>query len=215
MATLAGGDYYELSGRHTVPAGLVSDPPDYAGCVARLEAAAASSPTRGSKSTGTQLLAQCQQLYEALKLQATEVLVRAQLLIGLYREAGVTATDGEVLQYFKRTTAERFPDEAKFRRDLASRRESVSDELLLLKLDLLSQKFQQKTGAGGNQASAKLVEAEQRWNAKTSCSSGYVVQHCKQYTGESTSTPSPAVLMEQVARIATGRCINLAACGKQ
>src|SRR5690242_17751751 len=31
MATLAGGDYYELSGRRPVPTGLVSDPPDYAG----------------------------------------------------------------------------------------------------------------------------------------------------------------------------------------
>ena len=34
MGTLAGGDYYVMSSQHTVPAGLVSDPPDYAGCVA-------------------------------------------------------------------------------------------------------------------------------------------------------------------------------------
>jgi hypothetical protein len=214
MATLAGGDYYELSGRRPVPTGLVSDPPDYPDCVARLEAAAASSPTKGTKLTGGQLLAKCQQLYAALKQQAAAFLVRAQLTIGMAREAGVTVTDGEVQQFFKRVSAERFPSEAKFREDIAKRRASVVDELLILKLDLLAQKLQQKTG-GEKQTLVKFAEAERRWNARTSCSTGYVVQHCKQYTGGSSSTPPPAILMEQVARIATGRCVNLAACGKQ
>jgi hypothetical protein len=210
MGTLAGGDYYELSGRHAVPAGLVSDPPDYAGCVARLETAAAGSPTKGTKLTGTQLLAKCQQLYEALRLQAAAFLVRAQWIIGMAHEMGITVPDGEVLQSLKQSKA-RYPNETQFLRDLASRRESVSDELFILKLDLFSQKLQQKIGT----ESSKLTEAEQRWNAKTSCKTRYVVQHCKQYKGESSALPSPAVLMEQVATIATGRCINLAACGKQ
>lgn len=215
MATWAGRDYFELSGRRTVPADLVSDPPDYAGCVTSLEAAAASSPTKGSRLTGAQLLAKCQQLYEALKLQAAAFLVEAQWLIGMAREMGVTATDGEVLQVFKRSTAELFPNEAQFRRVLASQRSSMSDELFRVKLNLLAQKVQQKASAEGKQAPAKLTEAEQRWNAKTSCSAGYVVQHCKQYTGASASAPAPAVLIEQVAKITTGRCINLPACGKQ
>jgi hypothetical protein len=210
MATLAGGDYYELSGRHTVPAGLVSDPPDYAGCVARLEGAAAGSPTRGSKLTGPALLTKCQQLYLALRLQAAAFLVRAQLVIGMAREMGIVVSDGEVLQLQKRSIKS-FPNEAEYLRDLASRKESVSDELLNLKLNLLSQKITQKFGA---EFGSKVTEGEQRWNAKTSCTAGYIVEHCKQFTGRYPSSSDAAVLMEQVAKLATGRCINLPACGK-
>jgi hypothetical protein len=210
MATLAGGDYYELSGQRTVPAGLVSDPPDYPGCVASLEAAAAKSPTKGSRMTGAQLLTKCQEMYKALRTQAAGVLVKAQWTIGMDRELGVTVTDGEVLRFFKRIIVARYSNEAQALQSLARRREGVPDELLLLKLDLLSQKLQQKAGIEG-----KLAEAEKRWTAKTSCKPGYVVQHCKQYTGGSYSSQPPAALMEQVAKIATGRCINLAACEKQ
>lgn len=215
MATLAGGDYFELSGQHTVPAGLVSDPPDYPRCIASLEATAAKSPVKNSKLTGAQLLTKCQELYEALKLQAAALLVKAQWIIGMSREVGATATDGEALQILRRFMVKQFPSEARYRRDLASRRESVSDELLLLKVNLLVSKLQQKASREGKQLSAMTTEAERRWNAKTNCSSGYVVQHCKQYTGGSYPSQGPAVLMEQVAKIATGRCVNLPACGKQ
>jgi hypothetical protein len=95
---------------------------------------------------------------------------------------------------------------------LASRRRSIADELLLIKLDLLSQNAAAKLK--GSEATVKLTEAGQRLTAKTSCLQGYVVQHCKQYTPSSTSTmPSSAVLVEQVATITGSRCVNRPACG--
>jgi hypothetical protein len=222
MSALAGGDYFELSRHHKVPGGLVSDPPDYRRCVVSLEAAAASSPSSAPKPPGVQLLGKCQALYRALKLQATAFLVRGQWLIGLAREQGISPSDGEVKRFFKRSEGERFPKQSELRQYLTDRRSTLADELFVVKLDLLAQKLQQKLAAGKQAQDSKLLQsriaqAEASWDAKTSCSPGYVVEHCKQYTGQASlpESSSPAVLLEQVAALVTGRCTNLAACAKQ
>jgi hypothetical protein len=217
MQTLAGGDYYELSGRHTVPGELVSDPPDYPRCVASLEATAARSPKKRPVPAGVKLLKKCQQLYQALRTQAITTLVRSQWVTSVVRDLGVTVSDAEVQKLFRETELSRFPSEAALRHDLATRKESIADDLLLLKLDLISQKVKPKLSEPGGQQ--RLAEAERRWTAKTSCQPEYVVVRCKQYRGPNTlstaASPSPAVLMEQVAVLATGRCVNLAACGRE
>jgi hypothetical protein len=216
MATLAGGDYYQLSGKRTIPEGLVSEPPNYARCVARLEAAAASAPVKSPTQTGVALLTKCRQLYQALRTQAVGYLVSARWFINLAREEGLTATDAEVTQLYNEIKAREFPKPAELRQYLASRRLSLADELFVVKLDVLSQKVQRKLASGGKQAIAKFTEAGKKWTAKTTCHAGYVVEHCKEYTGQTASSvPAPSVLMEQVAVVATGRCINLAACPKQ
>jgi hypothetical protein len=218
MATLAGGDYHQLSAKNTIPDGLVSEPPNYPRCVANLETAAARVPKRGLNLTGVQLLTKCRQLYQALRNQAVALLVNDQWLIALARDEGLTATDAEVSQLFKRVKAEEFPTEAAQQQYFASRKLSLADELFLLKIDLLEQKLLTKAQLGGKQAVAKFTEAAQRWTAKTTCRPGYVVQHCKEYTGApkpTPSQPSASVMIEQIAAIATGRCINLAACARQ
>lgn len=218
MATLAGGDYHQLSAKNTIPDGLVSEPPNYPRCVANLEAAAARVPGRGLNLTVVQLLTKCRQLYHALRDQAVALLVNDQWLIALARDEGLTATDAEVMQLFKRVKAEEFPTEAALRQYLASRKLSLADELFLLKIDLLEQKILTKAQQGGKQAVAKFTAAAQRWTTKTTCQSGYVVQHCKEYTGApkpTPSQPSASVMIEQIAAIATGRCINLPACARQ
>lgn len=220
MGTLAGGDYNELSAGKTVPEGLASDPPRYSACVARLESAAAASPVKvGPAPTSLQLLTKCQQLYRALREQATEFLVRTQWQIALDHELGVTASNQEVLKFFAQSKATHplLASEALVRNYLTSRRQTLSDYLYILKLDLLAQKLEQKLQREGSQAQAKVTEAERQWTGKTTCRAGYVVRHCKQYRGapEYASTPPPSVLMEQVAALATGRCINRPACARQ
>jgi hypothetical protein len=216
MATLAGGDYYQLSSKRTVPEGLVSEPPNYARCVARLEAAAASAPVKGGTQTGVALLTKCRQLYQALRTQAVGYLVSARWLINLARDEGLTATDAEVTQLYNQLKAREFPKPAEQQQYLASRRLSLADELLIVKLDVLGQKVTQQIASGGKQATARFIEAGKKWTAKTTCDAGYVVEHCKEYTGQAASSvPAPSVLMEQVARVVTGRCINLAACSEQ
>ena len=213
MSTLAGGDFIEVSKGHTVPAGLVSEPPNYAACVARLEAVAVSPATGRPKPTAAQLLSKCRQLYQALRLQALSFLVESKWMIGLYGEEGLKVTDAEVVQLFKRIEAELSPKE-EFQQYLARRRRSLSDELFIVKLDVLRQKAAQKLNTGGKQMLAEFTEAGRRWTARTSCRAGYVVQHCKQYTGQSApSLASPAVLLEQVAGITGRPCINRGACG--
>lgn len=220
MSTLAGGDFYEIAHKHTVPAGLVSEPPNYAACVTRLERVAASSYKGPSKPTAAQLLSKCRELHQTLKAQALNYLVQAQWVIGLASEAGIKATDGEVTKLLNEIKARQFPKgEGEFQRYLASNRRSLADELFVVKLDVLRRKIVQEVNTGGKQTLARFTEAGQRLTAKTSCHAGYVVQHCKQYTGQpytgqpASSLPSPAVLLEQVAVITGLPCINLPACG--
>jgi hypothetical protein len=217
MGTLAGGDYYGLSGHAAIPAGLVAEPPNYAGCVAALEAAAAkaSVPTP----PGPHLLTKCQQLYQALKVQATAFLVNSEWIAGAYREEGIEVTEKEVLQRFQRWRVEHgYVSAAALSSYLSGQRRSQADQLVVLKLDLLSDRAQQKFKAGGQAELTRLTEAGRRWTRKTDCRPGYVVERCRQYGGAkppSPALPSASVLMEQVAALATGRCINRPACAKQ
>jgi hypothetical protein len=215
MATLAGGSYYELSGRQTVPAGLVSDPPHYGQCVARLEAAAAAAPSKKYQATGVQLLNKCRELNLQIRLAATALLVSVHFVFGLAKSWGVSATIAEALAALNQSNAARFPTPAALNAERAARRISLSDELLLMRKDVLANRLLAKLKAQQN--GGFLLRTEAEWAARTDCKPGYVVEHCKQYKGEAAQgvTPSGAVLLEQVAALSTGRCTNLAACGKQ
>jgi hypothetical protein len=214
MNTLAGGDFWELSHKHTIPAGLVSDPPNYTRCVDRLGAVSAAA---GQKHTTAELLRKCRQLYQALKQQAVSYLVGAQWRIALDAEVGITASDKEVDELYRQTRREEFPSDADQARYLAERRRTLADELFVLKLDLLSQKTIAKLEAGGRPLLAKFNAAGRRWEGKTSCHPGYVVLHCKGFVAEpqpSASLPPASILMEQVATLTGVECINRAACGR-
>lgn len=218
MATLAAGDYYELSGRHTLPEGLVSDPPNYGACVAGLEAAAAASPVKVSQPSGVQLLTKCRQLYQAIKLQAMALLVNIQWVIRLAADESIVASDAEVLAFYNKSTAIRFPKRAELSRYQTARRISVSDELLLFKRNMLSQKILTKVKSQGRAGSASFARAQASATAKIDCRPGYVVEYCKQFHGEapaSAASPPASVVIEQVAALATGHCINRPACAKQ
>lgn len=215
MTSLGGEDYYELSRRHTVPLGLVSDPPNYAACVANLEAAMGSTPPKGgSLPSAAQLLTKCRELNQAVKAQAVTFLVGNQWQINLDRELGLTASEAEVTRLFNKIKAERFPTAAALNAYLRPQRWTLADERLSVELDVLGQKYQHEIETGGKQAYAKFLLAAQRWTAKTDCRPGYVVSPCKQYKEPKTPpTKSPAVLMEQVASIIIDRCTDRAACG--
>src|SRR5258707_7346042 len=214
MDTVAGGNYYELSARHTAPAGLVSDPPNYPRCVKRLEAAAAASPKKILKLTPLELLEKCRQMNVALKEQATNYLLAAQWVIGFNRELGVTASNNEVVGLYNNLKAKEFPTAAAQRQFFASQHLTLADELFIVKLDVLKNKDSARVEAGGQKAYKVILAAEKRWTGKTTCRPGYVVAHCREYKGgeeqEYRNTPSPAVLMEQVAALSTGRCTNFA-----
>jgi hypothetical protein len=219
MSTLAGQLYFNLFHGHMFPDGLVSDPPVYTRCVSHLEAMAAAAPKRIPGVTGVVMLRKCRELHRALTVLATTRLVRVQWLIGLAGEEGVKVSDREVLSFYRQSSHEQYPSTAEAHRQLTAARTSVADELLVAREKLLAYKLDQKIQAGGMRGQRRSSAAEKRWTAKTSCHPGYVVQYCSQYTGgEPTPTPSspPAtVLIEQIAALATGRCISAAACARQ
>jgi hypothetical protein len=213
MDTIAGGDYYERSGGKTIPEGLVSDPPHYGRCVARLEAALAG---KQSQPTGVKLLTKCQLVNHAIQAQATGLLVTIELALGLAKEEGIKVSYGEVVAANRASNSERFQTPAQAASSQAARRESISDELLLAKKNVAAAKLVEKLKAERDGA-ALLARSEARWTRKIDCSPGYVVERCKQFHGEAPPTPdspSAAVLMEQLASLISGRCTSVAACEK-
>jgi hypothetical protein len=211
MRTLAVEDYAAMSGGDVVPPGLVSDPARYPACVSRLEAAAVQSPVKAPVPPGPRLLAKCRGLYEALKLQAMKFLVQVAFFTGVAHDLGITVSNKELLAFAKHRESYLHPDDLHLR---TTHQITYSDELVTLRLDMLDERILAKINTGGSQAKAKFQELDKRWTALTNCQPGYVVEHCEQYTSQAPAT-SASVLMEQVAALATGRCINTPACSKQ
>lgn len=221
MLTLAGEDYYELSHKRTIPGGLISEPPNYALCVSRLEAAIQRSKQASISQKGL-LLSKCRQMYQALRMQSVEYLVNALWTINLYEKVGIRATELEVKGLFDQIKPRLFPTSADLNAYLAQRRLSLADEMFVVKLELLSKKGQSLLHSGGQAAFVKLTEAGQKLTAQTNCRTGYVVPRCEQYVESSSSPstsrstlPSAAVLMEQVATLIGVHCTNRPACAKQ
>lgn len=215
MLTMAGEDYYAMSHGHTVPFGLVSDPPQYPLCISRLEEVAAHSPAKPTV-PGSRLLAKCHELHHALKVQAVTFLLGAARSIQIAHELGIAVSHAEVVKLARQRDAALFPNEAAHRTSLAMHHTTYADELLNTEVALISQKLFAKVRASRDYGS--LLTLEKRWIAKTNCRSDYIVETCKQYATQPAAAPqslSASVLMEQVAALATGLCINLPACAKQ
>lgn len=181
---------YEASPSHSVPKGVIPDPPAYADCVAYLHRTGATLARTRATATPAQLKRRCRQRYDELKRHVLDILITNYWLDGEAAARGVTVDDQEVQQAIHR----QFPDPTAFRRFLALTGEKAADETLIVRRDLLAAKLQAlqqgeviKTGlppAQERQAFAKLgAEFTARWTARTGCRSGYIVQECRQFSG--------------------------------
>ncbi len=208
ISALAGTDFYELSGGHTVPTGLISDPPNYQRCVATLQSAEKATSARGTDRTGTPLRTKCRQLYQSIKTQAIAFLVSAQWAISSDRDLGITASNSEVLRLFEQTKGKLYGSNTALQRFLSTRHLSFADLLLQTRLNLLGRKTVQRVGSTGDHRAlaAEFNETWARWDRRTSCNEGEIVQHCKQYRGGDTYPLSPpaSVMVEQMAAIVDG-----------
>jgi hypothetical protein len=210
MATIVGGDYDENI-RRPAPRGLVSDPPNYPRCVSAIETLG---PLKSTSETPQQIHAtlqsDCHQLYSDLKQQALAYLIHGLWSLEEAADEGIVVTSADVQKALHKLRAEQYPSQAEFTAYLASREWSLSDELYLLKRDLLYAKLGakheaalRKTVGGGSEAVQRAVLEREirnipRWKAKTSCSPGYVIPECRQYSGPET-TGAPDALLEQIA----------------
>ena len=106
--------------------------------------------------TAAQLKTQCEQQYTALKQQVLGFLISANWVIGEATDQGIKVTDAEVEKKFKELKTQQFPKAADFQKFLTSTGQSVSDLLLRVKLNLLSQKIQQKIAKKGTPTTAQI-----------------------------------------------------------
>jgi foldase protein PrsA len=122
----------------------VPEPPNYSACISHL-AATAPKPAKGqSAPTTKQLKSECEQQYKSLQSEVLGFLISSQWVIGEASSLGVKLSDAEVKKEFTKIKSTQFPKAAEFEKFLASSGQSVSDLLLRVKLNLLSQKIQKQ-----------------------------------------------------------------------
>ncbi len=139
MSVAAASSAASTGGKAVVP-----EPPNYTACIAHL-AATSPKPEKGQKApTTAQLKTECATQYKSLSQEVLGFLISSAWVLGEGNSLGVKLTDAEVHKQFEKIKNEQFPKAAEFEKFLSSSGQSVSDLLLRVKLNLLSQKIQSK-----------------------------------------------------------------------
>ncbi len=122
----------------------VPEPPNYTTCVAHL-AKTAPKPAKGQKApTTAQLKSECETEYKSLQTEVLGFLISSQWVIGEASSLDVKLSDAEVRKEFTKIKNTQFPKASEFEKFLASSGQTVSDLLLRVKLNMLSQKIQKQ-----------------------------------------------------------------------
>lgn len=123
---------------------VVPEPPSYTACISHL-AATSAKPAKGqSAPTKAQLKSQCEQQYKSLQTEVLGFLISSDWVLGEAGSLGVKVSDAEVRKQFVKIKTQQFPKASEFEKFLASSGETVSDLLLRVKLNMVSQKIQAK-----------------------------------------------------------------------
>jgi foldase protein PrsA len=123
---------------------VVPEPPNYTACIAHL-AATTAKPAKGQKApTTAQLKSECETEYKSLQSEVLGFLISSQWVLGEASSLGVKLSDAEVKKEFAKIKSQEFPKASEFEKFLASSGQTVSDLLLRVKLNLLSQKIEKK-----------------------------------------------------------------------
>lgn len=123
---------------------VVPEPPSYTACISNL-AATTAKPAKGQKApTSAQLKTQCETQYKTLKTEVLGFLISLNWVFGEANSLGVKVSDAEVRKQFIKVRSSEFPTTAEFEKFLASSGQTVSDLLLRVKQNLVSQKIQTK-----------------------------------------------------------------------
>jgi hypothetical protein len=157
----------------------------------------------------THLVDDCHELYQDLKEQALAYLIQGLWNIEEGKGDGISVTQAQIEQAFKKYEAERFPSEAAFTSFLANREWSLSDDLYLIKRDILDQRLGAARERAARKKAHSRLEVQRgvlelyaqslvKWKPRTTCSPGYVIPECRQSTGPAT-TGAPDALLEQIA----------------
>jgi len=132
-------------------------PPNFSACVSHYETAAAKSKS-AKPPTASQLKATCEAQYKSLKTEVMKFLTSAEWVIGEAKKLGVKLTDEEVHKEFVKIKDSQFPSTATFEKFLKSSGQTVSDLLLRVKINMLSQKIEKKVVGEAKSVSQEEVQ---------------------------------------------------------
>lgn len=202
MEVTLGSGYQGLFHAH-FPAGLISDPPDYARC-ARAAEGIPRTPGR-PKLTDDQRRVRCRQLYAALEEQALNFVISSLWTREEARELGIPMPGGRELGARLRAYIDNdFKSSANFRNVIAAQHRSLSDVRFMVETTLLQGSIEARLRARAGHLSANsqaafyrlVVQNRTKWQAKTSCNRGYRASQCKQYGPGSELKPAANQVLE-------------------
>jgi len=187
---------YQEYPKSPVPKGVIPDPPDYAACVAYSKSTPQQPVERGPKPSAVQLKSKCRQKSHELKELTLNTLIAWDWTIAAGKALGMHASDAEVRQRLQEVSKREFPKPGEFARYLKLTGQTIPDMLFRTRVQVYEQKLIDKLtaiktlkGLTAQQRRAALVKFNEnlppnkQWAAKTTCSKGYVVSACKEYTG--------------------------------
>jgi len=143
------------SSAQTTEKAVTPDPPKYTACIAHLAATTAKLSKGKSQSTKA-LKSECETQYKSYLTEVLGFLISSQWVIGEASSLGVKLSDQEVKKEFAKIKTQQFPKAAEFEKFLATSGQTVSDLLLRVKLNMLSQKIQKKVVA----SKGKVTQAQ-------------------------------------------------------
>jgi foldase protein PrsA len=127
---------------------VAPEPPSYTACIAHLKEVGLIEREPGRPSAGkampsvATLKKDCEESYKSLSQEVLGFLISSQWVIGEASSLRVKLSDPEVRKEFTKIKTQEFPKASEFEKFLATSGQSVSDLLLRVKLNLLSQKIQ-------------------------------------------------------------------------
>lgn len=120
---------------------VVPDPPNYSRCISHLELT--SSKVKGAKPPSSSALkSQCETQYKTLLNEVMGYLISSEWVLQEGKSLGIKLSDKEVHKRFESIKGEQFPKAAEFEKFLKTSGQTVSDLLLRVKLNLMSEKVQ-------------------------------------------------------------------------
>jgi foldase protein PrsA len=134
-------------------------PPSYTACIA-FQKAAAPKPAKGqAPPTEASLKTQCETQYKSLQTTVLGFLIGLNWVFGEASAQGVKVSDKEVKKEFEKIKNTQFKKSAEFEKFLATSGQTVSDLLLRVKQNMVSQKLQQKIlKSKGNVTKAEIAK---------------------------------------------------------
>jgi len=131
-------------------------PPNYTACISHLASNATKDKT--TVPSNATLKAQCAAQYTSLKKEVMGFLISSEWVLGEANALGVKVSDEEVHKQFQTIKSTQFPTTAEFEKFVAKSGQTVSDLLLRVKLNMLSQKIQQKIVKDAGKVTEQEIE---------------------------------------------------------